>query len=109
MRVNFRIKKKEGIITINESKAKVDFPDEKVRKIIEEGCNTEQELVFTCTDPDGRLTENASHAVPAHDDGMLIYYLQKVIKDVKKIEITGVRGSDKVSFRENKSQTSQDR
>lgn len=106
MRVKFRIKKREGILTVNKGKAIVEFPDEKLRTIIEEGCNTEQELVFTYTDPDGRVIENTSHAVPAHDDGMLIYYLQKVIRGVKKIEITDVQGSDKVSFRESRSQPS---
>ena len=101
MEITFRIKKKSGRITLKDDKAEVEFEDSKVQGILQEMLNTRQAITFESQNVDGTPRVNVSQAVPAEDDGMLVYFLQSGVPGIQKpIEITGITGSEKVTFRQ---------
>ncbi len=85
---------------VSEGRAEVEFEDVKLQSILQEMINTRQEITFESVNVDGTPRINISQAVPAADDGMLVYFLQAGVPGIKKqIEITGISGSDKVTFK----------
>ena len=100
MIVSFRLKKKHGTITVVQGRAKVEFADDQTRAILEEQVNQYQTIVFKSINSDGTPRENTSNAVPACDDGMLVYFLKSGVPGIRgRIQIVDVQGSDRVAFR----------
>ena len=97
--ITFKVKKKEGRITVRDGRAQVEFEDARLQGLLQEMVNTRQEITFKSQNVDGTPRVNVSQAVPAEDDGMLVYFLQSGVPGIKKpIEIIGISGSDKVTF-----------
>jgi len=99
MIVSFRIRKKKGTITSEKGNASVDFADEKAASVLADRLNSVQNISFKGIDMEGAERVTVVNAVPCHDDGNLVNFLNQGVPGIKgKIIITGIEGSEKVSF-----------
>lgn len=99
MIVHITIRKQEGTITVHDGQADVIFPEAKIKILLENYLNGVQDITFRNTGLDGSPRDTTTNAIPAADDGLLVYVLNSGVPGLKKkITITGVEGSDKVSF-----------
>jgi hypothetical protein len=99
MIVSFRIKKKDGTITSEKGNASVDFPDKETASVLEDRLNSVQNITFKGIDMEGSERMTVVSTVPCYDDGNLVNFLNQGVPGIKgKIIITGIEGSEKVTF-----------